>query len=158
ERFAQAIQDTLAGFRTAGEGSAGPSLRRCEELAREVDAHALMEGTPARREAVWMATRLLRCLATAASQPQGVADAGGRFRDELAFADWARDLLTGGDDHPAVSAAYRSLEQAGHQRRRAFNHSFAAQLGEATARQTAPEGLLPVEGFLDEVLAPLAEA
>jgi hypothetical protein len=158
ERFALAIQDALAAIGTASEIPRGPALCHCDEMAREVDAHALIEGTPARREAVRMATRLLRWLAVPASLPQGLADAGNRFRDEHAFADWARDLLAGGDDHPTVSAAFRSLERAVHRRRQAFNHSFADLLAEATGRQAAPEGLVPVEDFLNAVLAPLAEA
>src|SRR5262249_19886647 len=97
ERFAQAIHHALPAVGHASETPRGPALSRCEELAREGDAHALLEGTPARREAVRMATRLLRWLAVPASLPQGLADAGNRFRDEQAFADWARDLLAGGD-------------------------------------------------------------
>jgi hypothetical protein len=67
-------------------------------------------------------------------------------------------VLSGGDDHPAVSSAYRSLEHAVRRRRQAFNRSFATLLAAATAGPALPSGVIPVERFLETVLAPLAEA
>jgi len=154
ERLAQAIQDALAG----GGLLSGDSVRRCEELAREVSNHALIQNMPSRLESVRMATRLLRWLALPAGEAGELGAVANLFREDHAFADWARELLSSGDDHPVVSTAYRSLELAVRQRRQAFNRSFATLLAEATARPSVLPGVIPVEHFLETVLAPLAEA
>jgi hypothetical protein len=158
ERFAQAIQDTLASFRPGDALSVPHNVRRCEALARKVGGHALIQDVAGRLESVQMATRLLRWLARPAADVGDFAAHSNLFRDDHAFADWAREVVTGGDEQPAVSAAYRALEHAVRERRQAFNRSFAALLAEVTARSSMPQGVVPVERFLDTVLAPLAQA
>jgi hypothetical protein len=157
ERFAQAIEDALASFRAGDAKSTPDRVRRCEELARKVGGHALIQGVTGRLGSVRMATRLLRWLARPAPDDGDFAAHVNIFRDDHAFADWAREVISSGDDEPAVSAAYRALEQAVRERRQAFNRSFAALLAEVTARSSVPDGVVPVERFLDTVLAPLAE-
>ncbi len=158
ERFARAIQEALNQARPADGLPAIEAVRCCEARAREVATHTLIQGQQARLESVRMAVRLLRWLATPVAQASDLASAATLYRDSQAFADWARDILAGGDDHPAVSATYRLLEQAVRQQREAFNRSFTQVLVEATSKVSLPPGVIPVESFLEGVLAPLSAA
>jgi hypothetical protein len=158
ERLAQAVEQALASCRAGDEKSAASGVRRCEELAGKVTGHALIQSVPGRLESVRMATRLLRWLARPAGKVGDFAAHVNSFRDDHAFADWAREVVSGGDDQPAVTGAYRALEQAVRERRRAFNSSFATGLAEVTARPSMSQGVILVERFLDAVLTPLAEA
>jgi hypothetical protein len=157
-RFAQAVQDALASVRGGDAASAADGVRRCEASARKVGDHALIQCAPGRLGSIRMATRLLRWLGRPAGDSGDFVAQANAYRDDHAFADWAREVVSGGDDHPAVSAAFRALEQAARERRQAFNRSFAALLAEVTIRSSLPQGVIPVERFLDAVLAPLAEA
>jgi PglZ domain len=158
EQFAHTIQDVLGEARVSGAAPGVELTGACEESARRVAAHALAQGQPARLKSLRMATRLPRWLFASAPDARDLESSAAVFRDDQAFADWARELLVGGDDHPALSAAYRSLEQVVRQRREAFNRSFSHLLAEATTKSTPPAGVVPVEGFLDKVLVPLAGA
>ncbi len=157
-RFAQGLQDALASARANDGQPAADCVRRCEELVSQLGGHALLQRQAGTLESARMATRLLRWLARPAVAAGDLLAHGNLFRDDHAFADWARDVVSAGDDHPAVSAAYRSLELVVRQRRQAFNRAFAQQLLEVAARSSLPQGVVPVEQFLDTVVAPLAEA
>src|SRR5262249_40978396 len=150
------LRSSLASFAPWRETNPG-ALRRCEELAREVGAHELMQGMSGRLEAVRMVTRLLRWLARPVGEGGDLAVLADRFGADPALADWAGGLLSGGEDPPALSAAYRLVEQTVRRRREAFNRSFATVLVEATAQPVLPPGVVPVERFLETVLVPLAE-
>jgi hypothetical protein len=156
-RFAEAVKDAAEASR-AGDGKVTADyLRCCEELSRQLRDHALLQGKSGRLEAIQMATRLVRWLARPSPEADSFPDQAKLFRDDHAYADWAREVVSGGDDHAALAAAYRSLEQAVRQRRQAFNHRFAQQLPETAVRSSSPKGIVSVESLLD-LLAPLVEA
>jgi hypothetical protein len=157
-RFAQAIEDALASSRAGNGHPAADCVRHCEELADQLGSHILIQGAAGRLESARMASRMLRWLVRPAVDVRDLPAHANLFRDDQARVDWAREVVSGGDDHPAVTAAYRSLEQAVRKRRQVFNRSFAQQLSEVGTRSSLPPGIVPVERFVDAVVAPRAEA
>ncbi|MFO0851825.1 MAG: BREX-2 system phosphatase PglZ [Gemmataceae bacterium] len=138
-------------------GTPGPpdpaAVEECLVRLRDLAAHDLRPAYPevyARAEA---AARLLQWLATGPAPPADPAALAAAYRDDLAFADWARDRISGGEAGAALSAAYRVLEEAAHRARAAFNRAFAAAL-------TADDlpGTLPVEAALDAAVVPAVGA
>ncbi len=128
-------------------------VAECRARLRDLDAHALRAAFPevfARAEA---AARLLAWLAAGPTPPADPAALAAAYRDDLAFADRARDRISGGEAGAALSAAYRGLEEAAHRARADFNRAFAA----AAAAGDLP-GTLAVEGALDAAVVPAVGA
>lgn len=153
--------ELLAGAvrRAAGEEPPTPdAVRAAEDSLREVTSHALAERHPVRVEQARMAVRLVRWTLTPGPAAGELGDSARRYRDDLAFVDWGRDVLAGGDPLPAVTAAYRALEGVVRHRRSTLNREFSVCLRDAAARPAAPDSPMPVENVLDRVLVPLVQA
>jgi hypothetical protein len=157
QRLANALQDALAEVRSSDKIPSPEAIRSCTTLEQEVRNHALIGRTPGRLEPLGMAIRLLRWLATPPASVENLSQAASRYRQDEAFVDWAREVLVGGDDHPALSTAYRDLEKIARQRRQTFNREFSLLLAEATAKSSPPTGVIPMEEALDR-LVPLVQA
>ena len=104
-----------------------------------------------------MAVRLARWLATGdGPQPTSLLDAMLRQARTDAWVDWAAADVWDGSTDPQVAAGWSALVVAVRERRRSHDRSFAALLADATARGVLPDGLVPVERLVREVVLPLA--
>lgn len=128
---AKARFDALSGQR-------GPVLRAASELRCR------------------MALRLVNWLGQPAQAPTGaLSSLAERYRNELAWVDWAQTALLEGDDSADLANAYGVLREKVRLRRDAFDARFAESL--ATDK---PDGtsLLPIEDALVKCIAPVAVA
>lgn len=104
-----------------------------------------------------MAVRLARWLATPDDQPPTtLATAVLRQARVDSFVDWAAADVWHGTTQPEMVAAWERLYAAVRQRRDRHDRQFAALLADATARDLVPEGPVPVESALTQVVLPLA--
>ncbi len=72
------------------------------------------------------------------------------------YLDWARSRIWSGDEHEAVSQAYRQLAGKLLKRRERINQRFSRHLPAVARGDRIGAGILPVERALDERVAPLA--
>ncbi|WP_026199168.1 BREX-2 system phosphatase PglZ [Lamprocystis purpurea] len=135
-----------------------PQLAQVEAAAARVLTHGQAVHQGARCARVQMALRLLRWLASPEDTPGDFPAAAQSYTQEGSFVDWARMTLLGGDDLGELSAAYAGLALAVRARRERLNGRFAELLPAWNAAGSAAEGagLVPVEGIIGSVLAPLA--
>lgn len=149
------VADVLS---VALKGAAGEVLADLETAVHAVREHAQKRFEPVRCERLFMAVRLVRWLA----QPQPAAagslsQAARRYAEEGAFVDWARRMLSGGDDLAALSVCYSRLAEQARQRRHAENKHFAGLFRDWMPAPTSlGDGLVPLESVLERVVAPLA--
>jgi hypothetical protein len=78
-----------------------------------------------RRMKIEMATRLARWLKTPLENPVDLPRTMLMYRDQVAFCDWARHQVVGGDPIPALQKAYAELQERVLVRREQFNRAFA---------------------------------
>jgi hypothetical protein len=154
-RFARAlagatgIADGRGAGRTAGLGA-------CEAALERVAEHALAgeEANRGRLERAGLALRLARWLGTPEEANTGsFAQLARHYRDEIAFVDWARDRLAGGDELTELTGAYDAIERAVAARRARFSRAFATALADWTRSGSDPSGVLRVEDVAARVVA-----
>jgi hypothetical protein len=147
-RYAARCQAAIAGGAGAELGEAADAVRGHVLAAHDLD----------RADRVAMATRLCRWLhGDGATRDAGsLSDAAVRYAREGGFVDWARAALRGGEPAPQLSAAYEELGAAVGEASERHNRRFAQLLGGWAASGGEGEGLLPIEGVLGRVVAPLA--
>jgi hypothetical protein len=125
-----------------------------------VRAHdqSLLEGR--RIERIQMASRLLRWLGTHDVQvpapPRSLSEAAADHLSNGGFVDWARLSLRAGDAVGELSEAYARLFAAVTRVREQQASQFARLLVDWTAADRRAGDLVPVEQFLEEIVAPLA--
>lgn len=102
-----------------------------------------------------MAVRLARWLNTEMPQPSKLSEAVRTYVNHLAFVDWARDTLSGGDPLPEVQRVYRQLSESALTAREDFNKRFAELTIPAARKSSGGKDLVLVEGLLQRVLAPI---
>ncbi|MBV8235874.1 MAG: BREX-2 system phosphatase PglZ [Acidimicrobiia bacterium] len=135
------------------------ALVACAQAVTEVEAHHQARQRPRQFERTRMALRLLRWLRSPPADEGAFGSLARRYRDEVAFVDWARDALAGGDEVADLAEAYARLEREVAARRGEFNRSFAGALADWTASGSGPGDVLRVEDVLGQVVAPaMAEA
>ena len=103
-----------------------------------------------------MSLRLLRWLTSPDPSLAAFGTAAMAYVGEGAYVDWARMTLLGGDDLALLSTAFAELAVAVRARRERFNRRFTELLVTWNGAGAARSGLVPVEGVLESVLAPLA--
>lgn len=114
--FARVLQNHLDGTADdAGLLAAATAVRR--HWDGQVDSH--------RQAKVDMATRVARWLRSPDESLSDLPEASRQYRDRLAFVDWARHGVVGGDPVPALQAAYAKLHELALARRERFNRGFA---------------------------------
>src|SRR4051812_17817488 len=152
-RFARALT-------AATDPADAAALAAAEDAALRIADHA-----NARRRAhanqferTRMALRLARWLRTPEAHEGSFAQLAGRYRDEVAWADRARDALAGGDDLAELSDAYARLEHAVAARRAAFNRAFGVALADWTRSGSDPGAVLRVEDVLAQAVAGVLDA
>ena len=157
-RFARALAEAIGDADgRAGGATAGPAA--CEAAFDRVAKHALAveDAHRGRLERAGMALRLARWLATAEQPVVGsFAFLAQLYRDEMAFVDWARDRLAGGDELTELTGAYAAIERAVAARRARFNRAFATALADWTRSGSDPGGVLRVEDVAAQVIAKVA--
>lgn len=155
----QRMQDFASALSTHVAESTETTLEQVEAQAERVLRHTLLAAQPPRAERVEMARRLARWLLTTPRPVTSLQVAATWQADEGAFVDWARFRLLGGDEIPELSHAYAACREALTARRNKFAKSFAQALIEWNASKPAVERrLVPVEGVIEQVLAPVAAA
>jgi hypothetical protein len=157
-RFARTLAETT---RNADGESAGatPELAACEAALERVAGHALAGESPyqGRLERAGMALRLARWLGTPEESMTGsFGQLARRYREEIAFVDWARDSFAGGDDMPELTEAFAVIERAVATRRARFSRAFATALDDWTRSGSDPDDVLRVEDVAARVIAKVA--
>lgn len=114
----------------------------------QVDSH--------RQEKVDMATRVARWLRTPEEVPATLPEALRMYRDRLAFVDWARHGVVGGDPVPDLQAAYTTVHDVALRRREAFNRRFAEMVAAWSRTPDRHPEILRVEEILRRVVADVA--
>lgn len=123
-----------------------------------VTAHWDSTASAQRRRRVEMAARLARWLRTPEETPSDLAAAATHYRDQLSFADWARQQLVGGDPLPELQRAYAALQERVLERRQRFNRAFGEQVAAWSKQPERQPGLLRIEEVVPRLVAPLAAA
>lgn len=152
--FDQRLQDAAARLRTAVDDST--RLARAEEAIERLFAHDRARIEATRAERLRMALRLARWLMTPEAGPARVDALAARYAREGGFVDLARATLFGGEPLADVSATYGAIVGQATTRRERENEAFARALEQWNRESGATGDLVPVEAFLDRVLAPLA--
>ena len=140
--------------------SAPTTLEPLTAARQEIRDHDQSQRERRRLYRVDMALRLLQWLTrvdtAALSSCQSLAEAAAYHLAEGGFVDWARLALRVGDPVQALSEAYARLFHKVTAIREQQAHHFAELLRDWTVAGAVGEGILPVEGILDEIVAPLA--
>lgn len=154
----QRLQHYATQLREALDDLTQEALAACERLAREVAAHLLASRNAAQLERTRMAGRLLRWLREPLLTGGGIRHLARRYRDDLAFVDWAREALVGGEDVASLSEVYRLLEHTVSTRRAAMNQAFAAALCDWTQSGAVATDILLIEDVLVHVVRPVVQS
>ncbi|MFE4674490.1 BREX-2 system phosphatase PglZ [Streptomyces sp. NPDC056723] len=149
-----------ARFTAAGQALVEGDGSHVTAAIAELADHGLASDPPnqARIERVRMAARLRQWLALAPSADVPTVAAGiERQISELGWVDRALEHLeAGGDEDPALAAAYNMIVGRGRALRTQLDGSFSERLAVWTADGTGPGSMLTVETFLERVVAPVA--
>ena len=105
---------------------------------------------------IQMALRLARWLATPEKAFTRFAEAASNYAQEGGFVDLARMDLLGADPLSEISAIYVKLVERATARRERENKQFARALATWEPDSAAFDAVLPVEFFLDRILAAIA--
>jgi hypothetical protein len=154
ERFAAALSGSLTGSESA-QPLPGGALEECAGLASQALDHVFAKQSACQLQVrrMKMSLRLLRWLHLPTATGSQFDEMVSRYRDDMAYVDWARDQLAGGDPAApaALSVAYRFLVQAVQTRRDHFNEVFAREF----CRSGQSAAAIPMERALAQVIVPL---
>lgn len=114
----------------------------------KVDSHRQLK--------VEMATRVARWLRTAVESPTTLPEAMSAYRDRIAFADWARHGVVGGDPVPQLQKAYAALHEKVLARREAFNRRFAGMVADWSRSPDQHADVLKIEDINRRIVAEVA--
>jgi hypothetical protein len=156
--FAQRLRTLAAALSNALPAPTTPTLDAVERALPRLREHRNSDHAPLRDQLATAehAVRLVRWLALPdAAAPGTLHDAVAGYVAEDGWVDRAKLLVHAGSADPAVAAAYRGLFEAVDARRAGHDRRFADLLAAATAANTQPGALLPVEQVLDRVVAPI---
>jgi hypothetical protein len=137
------------------DGKAGS--KAIEEVFGEVQRHRGCENSQDRLERLEMALRLVRWLGDTVREPTQTV--GGAVETHLAegvFVDWARRHLLGGDPIEKLAEAFGRLYRRISEVRDPQNKVFAERLRDWNKAPKSEKGFLPIEQFLDKVVAVVA--
>lgn len=132
------------------------------EAYREVVEHeqARWQRQSRRLERVEMSARLLRWLVrhrdANGTDAASLAEAAQQHALWGSYVDWARHTLLGGEPRRELADAYVQLVARVREIREKQNQRFAVLLRDWIAAGSRPDGVIPLERTLDEVVAPLA--
>jgi hypothetical protein len=152
--FEQRLMDAAELLRSAIEG--GGPFSSAEAAVEAVLRHEQARVDEKRAERARMALRLVRWLASPERSTAGFADAAVGYAREGGFVDLARNTLFDGDQRSDVSAVYELIANRATERRERENVVFARALQAWNSGRPSESDVVPVEQFLDRVLAPIA--
>lgn len=132
----------------------GAEVQRLFSGVEAVRDHRLAAVESTRAERVAMSARLAQWLAADIEPPADLSQAAAQYRDDAAWVDYARRMLSEPEAEPNLDFAYRELLRVVAARRASQNETFAHLL--SAWDQGASPSLLVVEDVLDQVVAPLA--
>ena len=147
DRFARALQRAIKG----------KPLIPAQAALKELQHHQLADVRKDQVHRAEMAVRACAWLNSKTTPLNSATDIIHDFVREGGFVDWARSHVWLGDEHEAVSAAYKALNQRLTARREQMNEGFGQHLGAVAQGDPMGGGICPVERALDEILAPLAK-
>jgi hypothetical protein len=154
EAFGRAVAAFLAG------GGAAQVDAALDRVVEHRQARAPAEAERGRR--LRMAVRLVRFLASRGSGAPAafhtLSDAARAYAAEGSWVDWARTVLTGGEQEGSLAAALEGLAGAVRIVREDENRRFAERLAEWHGSPGREPAVIPIDRVLDEVVAPAAEA
>ncbi|MGI9181608.1 MAG: BREX-2 system phosphatase PglZ [Longimicrobiaceae bacterium] len=152
----------LEGFGSALSGylRGEAAVAQVQDAFAAVAAHRYAPRQPERIERLEMALRLVRYLASPASESSSAsrsfAAAAHVYAAEGSFVDWARTMLLGGEQESALASALAELYARVQLIREQQNCEFAQRLAEWSRTPGMEATILPVERILEQVAAPLA--
>ncbi|MEA3410188.1 MAG: BREX-2 system phosphatase PglZ [Pseudomonadota bacterium] len=146
--FGKALSGVLDGkTRIDGMETALEAVRRHDEAGRH----------PERAERLEMALRLVRRLEIPGHRTSPtLGEAVEAHLADGAFVDWARRTLLGGDPVEGLARGFGRLYRRVREDRETLNRIFAERLADWNGAPGPGKGFLPIEAFLDEVVAAVA--
>jgi hypothetical protein len=157
--FSTGFQQRLAAFGEALvrhlDGKA--QIQDIEDAFSEVLRHGECGNNQERIARLEMALKLVRRLGS--SVPATAKTVGGAGESHLAdgvFVDWARRYLLGGDSIERLADAFGRLYRRIRDIREAQNQVFAERLRDWNKVPKPEKGFLPIEQFLDKIVAVVA--
>jgi hypothetical protein len=160
--FDQRLDQYGAALKAAIAGRASEVPASVRDTYRVVMEHeqARWQRQSRRLERVEMSARLLRWLVrqqtTDSVTPASLAQAAQQHALWGGFVDWARNMLLGGEPGRELADAYVQLLSQVREVRERQNQHFGNLLRDWIAAGSRPDGIVPIERVLDEVVAPLA--
>jgi hypothetical protein len=136
------------------------SLAAIADAYQSIVRHEQARQEPRRLQRLEMSLRLVRWLAIQQTRgetvPASFSEAAQRHLDEGGYLDWARYALRSGDPVRELSEAYARLWDRFSTIREIQSQQFAKLLQGWTAAGSSGQDVIPVERFLETVVAPLA--
>lgn len=151
------MKDAAAALLLASESGNRDDVERAWRIVRQVEAHDRAEQYRVRVRRLMMSARLAAWLVVRRTTTFGsFAEAAAAYARDSGFADRARHALREGDAIPEVAATYARLREAAVRRREDENRSFAISLKDWNEGGGQGGDPLPVERFLETIVAALA--
>ncbi|TVR40447.1 MAG: BREX-2 system phosphatase PglZ [Planctomycetota bacterium] len=148
--IARLLQYAEALSRVAEPSASEADWQQARRLLRTVERHGRSSIESIRVNKARMALRMAAWLATPELPHDHLGDLAHNYRDEIAFVDWARCAVSGGEPVPELQDTYTSISQRVLERRERLNEAFAAQVVDWYARATNPQGFIPIDRVLEE--------
>jgi len=126
------------------------------EAASLVRSHWDGKADTHRQLKVEMATRVARWLRTPIETPATLPEAMSVYRDRIAFADWARHGVVGGDPISELQKAYAALHDQVLARREVFNRRFAGMFAEWNRTPDQYPEIVKIEDLNRRIVAEVA--
>lgn len=157
--FSAGFQQRLAAFgrvlNAYLDGKTDPA--EVEAALESVRRHREREGNPERVERLEMAQRLVRRLGRGSAPAiPSLGKALEAFITDGVFVDWARRYLLGGDAIAELGTAFGRFYRRIRELREPENRRFAERFQEWNRAPKPESGFLPIEAFLDKIVAKVA--
>lgn len=152
-----AFATAARAFAADPQASPGPA----EKAAARVRRHDQLHAHPADGDRLDMALRLVRWLHAEranASRPGSLAEAAGEYWANGSYVDWARTTIGRVAASRELSDAIACIHEAATREQQGRAETFAGLLAGATAAGVLPDGIIPIERVLDDVVVPIARA
>jgi len=130
-----------------------------EKAAACVRRHEQMHAQPADADRLEMAMRLVRWLHTERTSPTEPGSLTESARDYLktgSFVDWARTTVGRVAASRELTDAIACIHEAATRVQERRSEAFAKLLAAATAGGALPDGVVPIERVLDDIVVPIA--
>lgn len=164
-----AWSDTLPSGFVARLGQLGDALQRvagqqvnegdwhtARAMLRLVERHARGSTESMRTTKAKMAYRMASWLATPERLYDSLDGEARAYRDETAFVDWARCVVSGAEPAASLQGAYTTISERVLERRERLSRSFAGLLSAWYERASTPQGFATIDRVLEDQVPALA--